>query len=238
MTVAAVVLDIEGVTSSGSSVRDQLFPYARRRLREWVGKPEAAPFVAEARELAGCPDATAEEVADLMRGWIDADAKVAPLKSLQGLIWAAGFASGELRAHVYEDVPGALRAWQASAVPVHVYSSGSILAQRLWFAHTPFGDLTPMLSGYFDTRTAGPKLDAASYRAVTASIEVPAESTVFASDSAAELDAARRAGWRTVQVLRPEEDVEAAAMHPQVSDLSQVALDPALLIARQERQRA
>jgi enolase-phosphatase E1 len=239
MTVEAVVLDIEGVTSSVSSVRDQLFPYARRHVDEWVGRPEAARCVDEAREVAGRPDATTEEIADLMRQWIDADAKISPLKELQGMIWRAGFAAGELAAHVYEDVPGALRAWRSSGIPVHVYSSGSVLAQRLWFAHTPYGDLTPWLSRYFDTRNAGPKVDPASYEVITASIEVRAERTLFVSDEAAELDAARRAGWRTVQVVRPEEAAaRPAAGHPRASNLGQVALDPALLLTRPESQDA
>ena len=143
------------------------------------------------------------------------------------MIWEAGFAAGDLVAHIYDDVPDALRAWHERGVPVFVYSSGSVLAQRLWFAHTPFGDLTPLLAGYFDTRSAGAKREPSSYAAITAAIALPPDRTMFASDSAAELDAAKAAGWRTVHVRRPDEDVPPAHGHPESVDLGAVARDPA-----------
>lgn len=235
MTIDAVVLDIEGVTSSVSSVRDRLFPYARRHVEEWISKPEATSLVHEARAAAGRPDATLAEVGDLMREWIDTDAKVPALKSLQGMIWEAGFAAGELTAHVYEDVPKALLAWQARAIRVYIYSSGSVLAQRLWFSHTAFGDLTPWLSGYFDARNAGPKQESASYAAIAAAIETPGPRILFVSDTAGELEAATGAGWQAVQVLRPDEIVVPAAGHPQVADLLQLACDPTLIVPQVER---
>ncbi|WP_182882849.1 acireductone synthase [Microbispora sp. H10949] len=221
----AIVVDIEGTTSSGSHVHTQLFPYSRRRVPEWIRRPDpgVAAIVEEVRAVAGRPGASLSEVAAILRGWIDADVKAAPLKTLQGLIWEAGFTSGELTSHLYPDVPHALRDWHAHGRRLYVYSSGSVLAQRLWFRHTPYGDLSQCLSGYFDIRNAGPKREAASYAAITAAIGVPGPRTLFLSDTPDELDAARRAGWRTAQVLRPEEGAPPASGHVQVTGFHEVA---------------
>ncbi|MFI9741567.1 hypothetical protein [Streptomyces sp. NPDC052494] len=41
---------------------------------------------------------------------------------MQGLIWAGGYASGELHGHVYADVPPALEHWKARGVGRFIYS--------------------------------------------------------------------------------------------------------------------
>jgi enolase-phosphatase E1 len=80
-------------------------------------------------------------------------------------------------------------------------SSGSIVAQQLLFAHSTHGDLTALLSGYFDT-TSGPKLEAKSYRRIAAAIGFAASGIVFLSDSGPELDAAGASGMRTLRLNR------------------------------------
>jgi enolase-phosphatase E1 len=190
-----IVTDIEGTTSAISHVHQVLFPYSRARIPSWVRRPEAAAVV---REVAADPD----EAASILIGWIDADVKATPLKTLQGLIWAEGYASGELTAHVYDDVPPVLERWSSAGVPVYVYSSGSELAQRLWFRHTQHGDLLGHFAGHFDTVSAGPKREVGSYRAIAKSIGAEPGEVTFLSDVAAELDAAAEAGWHTVGVSR------------------------------------
>lgn len=200
----AVVLDIEGTTSSLSAVRARLFPYARARIGTWLrsAPAEATPIIADVRALAGRPLADVDEVVRILEGWSDRDVKSVPLKTLQGLIWRDGFAAGELVGHVYDDVPSALACWQAAGVRIYVYSSGSVLAQRLWFRHSDHGDLSGCFAGHFDAADPGPKTDPASYRTITARIGVPPAEILFASDARAELDAARAAGMRTVGVSR------------------------------------
>jgi enolase-phosphatase E1 len=119
------------------------------------------------------------------------------------MVWKQGYESGALRSHMYEDAVRALRQWHAGGLQIHVYSSGSIAAQKLLFAHTPYGDLTPLFSGYFDT-TTGPKLESLSYEKITESLQVTAQSVVFLSDHAGETQAAAAAGMQTVLVAREE----------------------------------
>lgn len=203
--MTTVVTDIEGTTSSISFVRDVLFPYARRHLPDFVRRlaqrEDIARLVDETRVLAGDPRLNLDGVIDTLVGWIDADRKAPPLKELQGLLWEQGYQSGAYRAHVYPDAVAALRRWHAAGVPLYVYSSGSVQAQKLFFRHSEAGDLTPLFSGYFDTRV-GAKSDSASYRSIAGQVHVPAASLLFLSDSTSELDAAAAAGLRTILLCR------------------------------------
>ena len=210
-----ILLDIEGTTSSVSFVYDVMFPFVRRELvaflREHGNEPPvivALEFTAkdlghasldEWREASGS-DAAAL-AADVF-GLMDGDVKATGLKQLQGLVWEAGFASGELKAHVYDDVPPALLAWNTAGADVRIYSSGSIQAQKLFFGHTIVGDLLSRFRGHYDT-TTGPKKEATSYTQIAADFKLPPTEILFLSDVPAELDAARSAGTQTALVKRP-----------------------------------
>lgn len=224
--IRAVLTDIEGTTSSLSFVKDVLFPYARRHIdryvREHAGEPQVAALLDEVRREMGMPDAGLDAVIAQLIDWIDRDRKVTPLKALQGLIWEAGYAAGDFTGHVYEDAAAALRDWQRDGVRLYVYSSGSVHAQKLLFAHTAYGDLTPLFSGYFDTRV-GHKAESASYRHIAGQIGAAPETILFLSDIVAELDAAREAGMRTCQLVRTG-DLDPAPAHRQVRDFAQISL--------------
>jgi len=231
MSVHAVVLDIEGTTGSLSHVRDVLFPYARKRIGAWMrerrGTEDWHRVVRSVRAHTTEPGLDEEAVAERLEQWADADVKAAPLKDLQGMVWASGYASGELYGHVYPEVPRALERWKAQGIARYIYSSGSEAAQRDWFRHTEFGDLSGLLDGYFDLVSAGPKGEARSYRAISGLLGGRCSSTLFVSDVGEELDAAAAAGWQTVAVRR-RDDARGAAVpgHPLVSSLDALGLTP------------
>src|SRR3546814_2421501 len=87
---------------------------------------------------------------------------------------------------------------------------------------TAYGDLTPLFSGYFDTRIGG-KREADSYLAILREIDLPGEAVLFLSDIGAELDAARAAGMQTCQLLR-DDKAEPSAGHPQVAHFNDLKL--------------
>ena len=216
----AVVTDIEGTTTRIAFVHDVLFPYARARLPAFLaaraGDEDVAAVLAEVTRLA--PDAPPLET---LLAWIDADAKITPLKTLQGLIWAEGYESGALRGELYPDVAPALRRWHAAGTRLYVYSSGSEAAQRQLFGHAQDGDLTGLFSGFFDTRV-GAKREAASYAAIAHAACLERGSALFLSDVGAELDAAAAAGWRTCQLVRPQDGTAPAEGHAQAADFDDV----------------
>lgn len=221
----AILTDIEGTTSSIRFVHDVLFPYARERMAAFVlahaDEPEVAALLDDVRREAGeAPDLDA--VIQQLIAWIDADQKVTPLKALQGMIWAAGFRNGDFTGHVYEDAVYHLKDWHAQGILLYVFSSGSVQAQRLLFGHSDAGDLTPLFSGFYDTRI-GAKREASAYTAIASDIGLPPADILFLSDVEAELDAARAAGMHTLWLVRDLEP-DPAAGHRQVKDFHAVAL--------------
>lgn len=223
--IRAIVTDIEGTTSSLSFVKDVLFPYARERIADFIAahghKPEVARELAEVSRLAGQSLSADEAVTQLIE-WIDEDRKATPLKTLQGMIWETGFRNGDFHGHVYEDAVRQLREWHAAGIPLFIFSSGSVQAQQLLFGHTEYGDLTPLFSGYFDTRI-GAKQEAAAYRAIAEKIGAPPSTILFLSDIGGELDAAREAGLQTTQVLR-EGVITGSGGHPAVRHFDDIAI--------------
>jgi enolase-phosphatase E1 len=167
-------------------------------------------------------DVVCKEVTRLM----DADAKATGLKQLQGLIWKSGFESGELKAHVYDDVLPALAAWNAAGKDVRIYSSGSVQAQKLFFGHTIAGDLLSQFRGHYDT-TIGGKKEAASYQKIAGDFRLTPAEILFLSDIAAELDAARAAGLQTALVVRPgnaPNQTSSGATHSAIENFAQIEL--------------
>jgi enolase-phosphatase E1 len=218
----AVVTDIEGTTSAIAFVKETLFPFAQAALDDFLrvhgAEPEIAAILDEVRALA-----PGEAPAEALRGWMARDEKVTPLKALQGLIWRQGFETGALRSHLWPDVAPCLRAWAASGVQLHVYSSGSVEAQRLLFGHSEAGDLTPLFAGFHDTRT-GAKRESASYRRIASGTGLDAGAILFLSDVAEELDAAREAGLQTAQLVRAADGTAESGRHPAFATFPEVAL--------------
>jgi len=186
VTAAAgvLLLDIEGTTTPITFVTETLFPFARMHMQSFLERhgrqAETAAFLA----------------------LMDRDSKAPELKDLQGRIWEEGYRDGTLAGQVFEDVPRALRRWHEAETQVGLYSSGSVLAQKLLFRTLPGGDLTPCIRWYFDTAIGG-KREPASYARIAQAVEMPPSEITFVSDVTAELDAARMAGMRTVLSVRP-----------------------------------
>ena len=223
--IKAIVTDIEGTTSSISFVHDVLFPYARARLRDFVLKHADNPQVAlqlDAVRQDCAADMDLEAVIAQLLRWIDGDMKVTPLKALQGLIWEQGYRDGDFHGHVYDDAFENLSKWHAQGIALYVYSSGSEYAQKLLFGHTRFGDLTPLFSGYFDTRI-GAKGEVSAYEHIVETLKLPAAQILFLSDVKAELDAAHAAGLKTCWLVR-DSAPQSTATHPQVHDFNAIDL--------------
>jgi enolase-phosphatase E1 len=238
--VAAVVLDIEGTTTPISFVYETLFPYARARMRGFLAATVEREDVEDAvrllcdeqaresgdgapppRIVDAPPQATRASAAAYADWLMDRDRKSPGLKRLQGLIWERGYEDGTLRGEVFPDVPPALRQWHDQGVPVGIYSSGSVLAQRLLFGRSTAGDLTPFIEAYFDTAT-GPKQSPASYRRVAAALGVPVANLLFVSDVPAELDAASTAGCKAVLCCRPGNPSVPGAVYRRISTFEEL----------------
>lgn len=219
-----ILLDIEGAVSPLAFVHEVMFPYARERAGGFLKTHWSMPVIAQLARDAGVTDfATPEEAEAAVHRLMEADAKVSGLKQLQGMIWEEGFKNGELCSSLFDEVPAALMEWQRQGLSLRIYSSGSVHAQKLFFAHTQHGDLTPHFSGYYDT-TTGPKKESASYTAIAADCGLEAGQILFVSDVVDELNAARNAGMLTALALRPGNKPTPAHDHPAITSFSEIVL--------------
>ncbi|KAJ3372969.1 hypothetical protein GGF31_001506 [Allomyces arbusculus] len=236
-----VLADIEGTTTDIAFVHNELFPYARAHLPAYVRQhanepavqailrdlhtqsladaqaakqPNPSPIYADFAPVTSPSDL--DSVIAHLQWLMRHDVKRGPLKSLQGLVWAAAYASRAVQGHIYPDVVPALLAWRHLDVPVYIYSSGSVPAQKLLFGHSTYGDLQPYFADYFDT-AVGAKVAPQSYAAIFNRLNadfakrnlVPLAPSdiLFLSDNGAELVAARRIGIQAVLVVRENNPV-------------------------------
>lgn len=225
--IKAIVTDIEGTTSSLSFVKDTLFPYAYKKLPDyiWDNESEIAALIDAVKKEEQNPDLSLEEVIEVLLRYIDEDQKVTPLKTLQGMIWKEGYKSGELIGHIYDDALAGLKRWKEQGVKLYVYSSGSVPAQKLLFGHTKSGDLNPLFSGYFDTEIGGKKVSE-SYEKIAAEINIPVSEILFLSDSTDEIDAAAAAGMNVI-ILDREKALFDALGHSVVNDFDGILKETA-----------
>jgi enolase-phosphatase E1 len=214
--VSHVLLDIEGTTCPVRFVTDTLFPYAAENLENFLQENQA---VEEVRRLIADiqsswrqdtePEAQMllayqgkdEDVAPYLQWLIHRDRKLTALKDLQGLIWKRGYQTGELQGPLYQDVAPALQHWQNEGLTLAVYSSGSIQAQQLIYAHSNAGDLRHFFRHWFDTKI-GSKLAASSYRSIGDAMSIAHNLILFISDALGELEAAREAGMQVIHCER------------------------------------
>jgi enolase-phosphatase E1 len=219
-----ILTDIEGTTTEVSFVYDILFPYFRSHMDEWktVDSDQMNQVLEQTRVLVleeqSINLSNKESIFDQLRQWSIEDRKVTPLKTFQGMVWEQGFKSGAIRGHMYPDVKPALERWAEMGMKLAIFSSGSIAAQKQLFGFSTEGDLTPYFSAYFDT-TTGMKRDEQTYHLIVQQLHASANSVLFLSDIRQELEAAKEAGMRTLQLVRPGTQANWSSC---VSDFSEI----------------
>ncbi|KAF6805183.1 2,3-diketo-5-methylthio-1-phosphopentane phosphatase [Colletotrichum sojae] len=205
--VKVVLLDIEGTVCPISFVKDVLFPYAVDKLPATLDGHWDSPDFATYRNA--FPEDCAIDRSTFeahFRDLVSRDVKVSYLKALQGYLWEAGYRSGEIKAPLFPDVAERLWSWKNAGMRLVIYSSGSVPAQKLFFAHTDAqpSDLTPLVSGWFDTVNAGLKTEAGSYTTILSNFQdTKADEWLFLSDNPLEVSAAVAAGMQSIPVVRP-----------------------------------
>jgi enolase-phosphatase E1 len=236
--ISHVLLDIEGTTCPVSFVSETLFPYAHDRLAAYLDRHRDEAAVGDLlREIrraweneagVGAPVAPAATQADpdlvpYLQWLIRQDRKLPALKELQGRVWEQGYACGDLRPQLFTDVEEALRHWHHAGKILAVYSSGSVPAQQLLYQFASGGDLRPLFSHWFDTKT-GAKTHPDSYRAIASRMGVACERVLFVSDAPAELTAAEQAGLFAVFSNRAGNPIRWAEGFPEIGSLLEIEL--------------
>jgi enolase-phosphatase E1 len=213
-----VLLDIEGTTSAIDFVHTIMFDYARNNLEDFLdsnfetqetidalevfAQDEKQPSLAAFLVGTSSKAEKIDRIVNLASQRMKEDSKATGLKALQGMVWRKGFNNGELKGHIYNDVPTAFHRWKNANLTIAIYSSGSILAQKIYFANTTAGNLGTLITHHFDT-TSGPKRTASSYKIIANNLCADASEILFLSDVTEELDAAKNAGMGTGLLIRP-----------------------------------
>lgn len=207
--MSIVLLDIEGTVCPIDFVKKTLFPYFINNFPSYLGTikfPINAANGALDQVLAGFGGEVTENKSELelhINSLVERDVKDSTLKLFQGIVWKLGYDKGELVAPLYDDATHFIN--QSSNV--YIYSSGSIPAQKLLFAHVDVNgrstDINEEIKGYFDINTAGSKLEKASYEKIAGAIATSADEIVFYSDNIGEIHAALEAGMGAKLVIRP-----------------------------------
>jgi enolase-phosphatase E1 len=225
----ALLLDIEGTITPISFVHDVLFPFARSHVRPYLTEhfntaevqqnlESLAQEHAVEKERGEQPPESSWSVEDTVAyvNWlIDRDRKSPALKSLQGKIWEQGYREGILKAPLFDDVHPNLIRLRERGLMIAIFSSGSVLAQKLLMSHTNTGDHTELIDQFFDT-AVGSKMSSASYEEISDRLGLSPIEILFVSDVAAELTAAREAGMGTLLSTRPGNAPQPASDHFQV----------------------
>lgn len=226
-----ILLDIEGTTTPIDFVHKTLFPYSEARISKFVHAnynslaAEIAQIeferVADVEYPGHLDNASPNSISDYLEYLIGLDRKSTPLKTIQGKIWQEGYESGELRSEIFDDVPRAFERWRSEGKTIAIYSSGSVLAQKMLFGYTNHGDLTPFITHYFDTNT-GHKRDAESYSHISDGIKTEPGGILFISDIEEELDAAKEAGLDTLLSVRDGNAGAEKPRHPVIRSFDEV----------------
>lgn len=223
--IGAIVTDIEGTTTDINFVHQVLFPYAQEHLGPYIEanylRPEVQQALMALADELQQPDAPLSSLLAALHVFMAEDRKSTALKTLQGLVWFDGYHTGQFKGHLYPDVTPALKRWHEAKIGLSVYSSGSVAAQKLLFSHSLDGDITHLFSSFFDTHM-GAKREVASYGRIAEQLGHDPSEMLFLSDTKQELDAARKAGWQTIQLIRVEPD--RFSSHKQVHSFADINL--------------
>jgi len=240
--IRAILLDIEGTITPIAFVHEVLFPYASSHVENYLashfGDAETNVDITRLRQehaidmednlrpptlIDGSTHDQIESIVSYVHWLIERDRKSTGLKSLQGKIWRQGYTDGTLKAPVFADVAPALVRWRNEGLKICIFSSGSLVAQQLLFAHTELGDLTHLIDWYFDT-TTGLKTATDSYRQIASALRRAEEDILFISDLVAELDAASAAGMKTLLCVRPGNPAQVAGWHQVIRNFDETSL--------------
>lgn len=194
------LFDIEGTVVPISFVHEVLFPYSKRKLKEYLNENPLSEYLFSrlkneyiqdnmnkiyTNEL----DFSAESITKYLSFLISIDRKSSVLKEVQGEIWRVGYESGEVQSNFFQDTVPFFESIKNKGKNIYIYSSGSILAQKLIFGYSTQGNLNPLISGYFDTGV-GHKRNPDSYRKILESLAISPNEICFFTDIQEEAEAA------------------------------------------------
>jgi enolase-phosphatase E1 len=206
------LFDIEGTVAPISFVHTVLFPYSKKNMKPFLEMNPLSSelyqklFVEYSQDLSSHSysqklDQSTTSLLDYLFFLVDVDRKSPVLKELQGEIWKNGYESGEIKSNIFSDTLDFFKAIKNDNHEICIYSSGSILAQKLIFKYSNLGDLSQYISKYFDTGV-GSKREEKSYLNILNHLNAKSDEVVFFTDIYEEAHASSAVGITPYILMR------------------------------------
>jgi enolase-phosphatase E1 len=208
------IFDIEGTVAPISFVFNILFPYSQKKLYSYLNqnpiddhlffqlsKEHSVDF--KQNQFTLNLNKTSESIYNYLNYLISIDRKSTALKEIQGKIWKEGYENGDIKSILYEDTIKYFQFLISQDKSISIYSSGSILAQKLIFKYSNLGDLTNFISNYFDTGI-GNKRDPQSYLNIAKELNSHTKNLCFFTDIKEEAIASKETNMIVYLLNRPE----------------------------------
>lgn len=217
----AIILDIEGTTTSASYYPSAVAPYIRNNtemyLRNHWNEEHVQSIVKDLRQQAE-QSGNMPKILDRHQGATLADIQRSCMKHIEFLyrantttiallylqmyVWLEGQMKGVLKTHIFRDVAEMIYKWKVEEhLQVYIYSSARADVQMLMFACTEYGSLLHLIDGHFDSKI-GQKTSKDTYERISQAIQQPPHNIVFITDDAKEARSAKMSGFKSVLIMR------------------------------------
>lgn len=216
----AIILDIEGTTTSSTYYPSAVAPYIRNNTESYLknhwNEEHVQSIVRDLRlqaqqnpEMPKILDSKQGSVGEIQRSTLNhieflfrSNTTTIALLYFQMYIWLDGQMKGSLKTHIYRDVAEMMYKWKMEErIAIYIYSSARADVQMLMFACTEYGSLLHLIDGHFDSKI-GVKTNNDTYHRIAQSIQQPPQSIAFFTDDPKEARSAKNVGYKVLLVKR------------------------------------
>lgn len=229
-----IVFDILGTASKSGFLEKILFPYLKMNLDNYINSNWHNPefmhiykqIVTQSNEFK-----LQEASTPVVKPHDDADAKISLMNfinfvnensinapsvtRLRFKVWFEGYQQSKIRTPIYSDVPDRMKKWFSEGVKFNVFSNTWIEAQKALLRNTNHGDLTNLISGYYDNEF-GSLTEPDSWRRLCAQLKEAPRDVLFLTKAPIEGRAAGEAGVGVVLVLTHRHNVRAVSREDRI----------------------
>jgi enolase-phosphatase E1 len=225
-----VLFDIEGTVAPIHFVHEVLFPYAFSNIESYLKQNGIPEHIVDSLLKENAFDVETNSyplridhiddynrITHYLQHLIRIDRKSTSLKEIQGRVWEQGYTKGEIKSQIFSDAVKFFVYLKARSIKASIYSSGSILAQKLIFQYSDKGNLLGYFHSFFDT-TTGPKKVSTSYEQIAQDLGLDPRSILFFTDVVEEAKAAQEINMPAVILKRPGNPPQPAHDLPEIED--------------------
>lgn len=216
----AILLDIEGTTSSMQFYPSMVAPYIRNNTETYLkthwNDEHIRAIIRDLRlqalqhpEMPKILDSKEGTMAQIQQSAINhiellykSNTTTIALLYYQMYVWLDGQLKGQIKTHMFSDVPPSLFRWKYDEkIPIYIYSSARADVQMLMFSCTEYGGMLNLIEGHFDSKI-GQKTSPDTYHRIAQSIQTPPQNIIFLTDDLKEAKPAKNVGLKVILVKR------------------------------------